>query len=149
MREIEELAVEEAARRLDGIVTHTPLEESKRLSRRYAARVLLKREDQQEVRSFKIRGAYNKISSLSAEEQARGVVCASAGNHAQGVAYACATLGIRASIFMPEITPNQKIERVKQFGGPLVEVRLVGASYDDASAAAAAHCREAGAVFVH
>ena len=149
MREIEELAVEDAARRLQGIVSHTPLEESKRLSRRYGARVLLKREDQQEIRSFKIRGAYNKIASLTAGEKARGVVCASAGNHAQGVAFACASLGIRASIFMPEITPNQKIERVKQFGGQWVEVRLIGASYDEASAAAAAHCAEAGAVFVH
>jgi threonine dehydratase len=149
MREIGELAVEEAARRLDGIVVHTPLEESKRLSKRYGARVLLKREDRQEIRSFKIRGAYNKIRSLTDEEKARGVVCASAGNHAQGVAFACASLGIRASIFMPEITPNQKIERVKQFGGGLVEVRLVGASYDDANAAATAHCAQAGAVFVH
>src|SRR5579871_2325449 len=102
MREIEELAVEEAARRLEGVVSRTPLEESKRLSRRYGARVLLKREDRQEVRSFKIRGAYNKIASLTAEEKARGVVCASAGNHAQGVAYACSALGIRARVFMPE-----------------------------------------------
>ena len=149
MRELEELAVEEAARRIQGVVARTPLEESKRLSRRYGGRVLLKREDLQEVRSFKIRGAYNKIASLTAEEQARGVVCASAGNHAQGVAYACSALGIRASVFMPEITPNQKIERVKQFGGELVEVRLAGASYDEASAAAAVHCRAAGAVFVH
>jgi threonine dehydratase len=149
MHETVALEVEEAARRLEGIVQPSPLEESKRLSRRYNARVLFKREELQEVRSFKIRGAYNKIASLSDEEKRRGIVCASAGNHAQGVAWACAALGIRASIFMPEITPSQKIERVRQFGRDLVEVRLVGASYDEASDAAAAWCAEAGAVCVH
>ena len=149
MREIAELDIEGAAARLAGVVSRTPLEESKRLSRRYGARVLLKREDLQEVRSFKIRGAYNKVASLGEAEKARGVVCASAGNHAQGVAYACSALGIKARVFMPEITPNQKIERVKQFGGDLVEVVLEGGSYDEAYASARAHCAEAGAVFVH
>ncbi len=142
-------AIDEAAVRLAPVVVRTPLEICKRLSERYGARVLLKREDRQEVRSFKIRGAYNRVASLSAEERARGVVCASAGNHAQGVAFACARLGIRATVFMPAVTPLQKIERVQHFGRDRVEVRLLGDSYDDASAAAQAHCDERGAVFIH
>ena len=142
-------AIEEAAVRLAPIVFREPLQRSIRLSKRFGAEVLIKREDLTEVRSFKIRGAYNRIDSMSAEERERGVVCASAGNHAQGVAFACQALGIRATIFMPEITPTQKIDRVKQFGGELVEVRLVGDSYDDASAAAMAYCTEHRAVFVH
>ena len=141
--------IEEAARRLNGIIARTPLQVSKRLSRTYAAKVLIKREDLQEVRSFKIRGAYNKIASLSADDQKRGVVCASAGNHAQGVAFACSDLGITGTIFMPAITPTQKIDRVKQFGGNAVDVRLVGTSYDDAAAAAQQWSRQQQAVFVH
>lgn len=141
--------VDAAARRLDGIVARTPLQASKRLSTSYGARVFIKREDLQEVRSFKIRGAYNKIASLSAEERARGVVCASAGNHAQGVAFACSDLKITATIFMPAITPTQKIDRVRHFGGEFIEIRLIGNSYDDASAAAQAHCQRQHAVFVH
>jgi threonine dehydratase len=142
-------AVDEAARRLDGIVARTPLQPSKRLSKEFDATVLIKREDLQEVRSFKVRGAYNKISSLSAEDRRRGVVCASAGNHAQGVAFACSELRIKSTIFMPAITPTQKIERVKQFGGGFVEVQLIGDSYDEASQAARELCAEMDAVFVH
>jgi threonine dehydratase len=142
-------AVDEAARRLDGIVARTPLQPSKRLSKEFDATVLIKREDLQEVRSFKVRGAYNKISSLSAEDRRRGVVCASAGNHAQGVAFACSELRIKSTIFMPAITPTQKIDRVKQFGGGFVEVQLIGDSYDEASQAARELCAERDAVFVH
>jgi threonine dehydratase len=142
-------ATDEAAKRLDGIALRTPLQASKRLSREFGANVLIKREDMQEVRSFKVRGAYNKISSLSAEDRRRGVVCASAGNHAQGVAFACSELRIKSSIFMPAITPTQKIERVKQFGGEYVEIHLVGDSYDEASQAALKLCEERDAVFVH
>ena len=131
------------------MLARTPLQPSKRLSDLYGARVLLKREDLQEVRSFKIRGAYNKIARLTPEEAARGVVCASAGNHAQGVAFACAALGIRATVFMPAVTPLQKIERVQHFGKAGVAVHLVGDTYDDASQAAREHCRVQGAVFVH
>ena len=141
--------IEEAARRLNGIIARTPLQVSKRLSRTFGAKVLIKREDLQEVRSFKIRGAYNKIASLPADDQKRGVVCASAGNHAQGVAFACSDLGITGTIFMPVITPTQKIDRVKQFGGDAVEIRLVGTSYDDAAAAALQYGRQQQAVFVH
>jgi threonine dehydratase len=142
-------AIDAAAERIKPVAVRTPLQLSKRLSKRYGARISLKREDLQDVRSFKIRGAYNKVASLTAEERARGVVCASAGNHAQGVAFACSELGIRATIFMPVITPTQKIERVKHFGGELTDVRLLGDSYDDASQAALQHCEEQGAIFVH
>ena len=141
--------IEEAARRLEGIVSHTPLQASKRLSQRYGASVLIKREDLQEVRSFKIRGAYNKISSLSSEERARGVACASAGNHAQGVAFVCSDLGIHGTIFMPAGTPLQKVERVRLFGREAVEIRLVGETYDEAGRLAQDFCRETGAVLVH
>jgi threonine dehydratase len=142
-------AVDDAARRLDGIITKTPLQPSKRLSKEFDATVLVKREDLQEVRSFKVRGAYNKISSLSEQDRRRGVVCASAGNHAQGVAFACSELRIKSFIFMPAITPTQKIERVRQFGGGFVEVQLIGDSYDEASQAARQLCAERDAVFVH
>jgi len=142
-------AVDEAAGRLEGVVTRSPMQVSKRLSRRFGANILIKREDLQDVRSFKIRGAYNKISSLSVMDRERGIVCASAGNHAQGVAFACSDLHARGTIFMPVITPMQKIERVKQFGGECVEIRLVGDTYDEASEAAKLFCAERQAVFVH
>ncbi len=142
-------AIEEAARRLDGIVSRTPLQVAQRLSRTHGATVYIKREDLQEVRSFKIRGAYNKIASLAPSDRQRGVVCASAGNHAQGVGFACSELRIRGTIFMPAITPTQKIERVKQFGGAFIEIELVGASYDDANRAAEQYCDANHAVFVH
>jgi threonine dehydratase len=142
-------AVEEAAGRIKGVVSRTPLEASKRLSQRFGATVLIKREDLQEVRSFKIRGAYNRIASLSAEARGRGVVTASAGNHAQGVAFACAKLGITGTVFMPAITPNQKVERVKHFGGRCIEIELVGDSYDAANHAAQLYCEQRQAVFVH
>lgn len=141
--------IEEAAVRLAGIVAHSPLQASKRLSQLYGANVLIKREDLQEVRSFKIRGAYNKISSLSAEERGRGVACASAGNHAQGVAFACSDLDIRGTIFMPAGTPLQKIERVRHFGREAIDIRLVGETYDEAGHLAQAFCDESGAVLVH
>src|ERR1700738_441088 len=142
-------AVEEAERRLKGIASTTPLQPSNRLSERYGATILIKREDMQAVRSFKIRGAYNKIASLSAEDRKRPIVCASAGNHAQGVAFACAHLGIGGTIFMPRITPTQKIERVEHFGGEFVEIRLFGDSYDEANAAAQEYCERKQGIFVH
>src|SRR5207245_11659178 len=142
-------AIEEAERRLQGIASTTPLQPSLRLSERYDASVLIKREDMQAVRSFKIRGAYNKIASLSAEDRKRPIVCASAGNHAQGVAFACAHLGIGGTVFMPRITPTQKIERVEPFGGEFVEIRLFGDSYDEANQAAQQFCEQSKGVFVH
>lgn len=141
--------IEEAGERLRGVVIDTPMQYSKRLSRKFGANIYFKREDLQEVRSFKIRGAYNKISSLSEAERKKGVVCASAGNHAQGVAFACSSLKIKGTIFMPVITPTQKINKVKSFGGEFVEVILTGTTYDEASAEAQKYCLGKGAVYVH
>src|SRR3989440_10553014 len=134
-------AIDEAEQRLQGIASTTPLQPSMRLSDQYGANVLIKREDMQAVRSFKIRGAYNKIASLSPEDRRRPIVCASAGNHAQGVAFACAHLRIKGTIFMPRITPTQKIERVEDFGGELVEISLVGVSLKKTKQAAQELCR--------
>src|SRR5437773_5346359 len=114
--------IEEAAKRLNGVISNTPLHLSKRLSQKYKANIYIKREDLQEVRSFKIRGAYNKILSLTDAQKKRGIVTASTGNHAQGVALSCALLKIKGIIFMPTVTPNQKIEKVKHFGGKFIEI---------------------------
>lgn len=141
--------INEAAERLQEIGVVTPLQYSKRLSQKFNAKIYIKREDLQEVRSFKIRGAYNKMSSLSEEEKKRGVVAASAGNHAQGVAYSCALLKIKGVIFMPTITPSQKIAKVKKFGQDFIEIKLIGITFDDAMAAAQTYCKEKEAVFVH
>jgi threonine dehydratase len=141
--------IDAAAERLEGVVGRSPLQLCKRLSEELGAEVYLKREDLQEVRSFKLRGAYNRMRALTPEDAARGVVCASAGNHAQGVAYACTLLGVQGTVFMPVITPTQKIDRVRHFGGDRVEVRLVGESYDDASAAAHEFAESSGRAFVH
>ena len=141
--------IEQAAMTLASVVSKTPLQVSHRLSKLYDAKIYLKREDLQTVRSFKIRGADNKMSSLTPEEKKHGVVCASAGNHAQGVAYSCSALGIKGTIFMPEVTPNQKIEKVRQFGGKFVTVQLVGITFDDASKAANAFAKKQKAIYVH
>ncbi|MDI4648496.1 threonine ammonia-lyase IlvA [Cohnella sp. F6_2S_P_1] len=138
-----------AAHTLRGVVSPTPLQFNQRLSARHGCRIHLKREDQQVVRSFKIRGAYNLISGLPAAERERGVICASAGNHAQGVAYSCAALDIPGIIYMPATTPRQKIGQVELFGGDKVEVRLIGDTFDDAYAEAQRAVRETGMTFVH
>ncbi|MDX1627891.1 MAG: threonine ammonia-lyase IlvA [Fulvivirga sp.] len=124
--------IKQAAEKLDGVITRTPLQKNLHLSEKYKANISLKREDLQVVRSYKIRGAYNKISSLTQEELQHGVVCASAGNHAQGVAYACQQKKIRGVIFMPTPTPDQKIKQVKMFGKEHIEVVLIGDTFDDA-----------------
>ncbi len=141
--------IEEAATRLEKVVAKTPLQFSKRLSTQYDAKIYIKREDLQEVRSFKIRGAFNKIASLSDEEKKRGIVCASAGNHAQGVAWSCSALKIKGAIFMPAVSPNQKVQKVKHFGCEYVEVILTGETFDDAYAASQAYAKEHNAVYVH
>ena len=141
--------VKKAASLLRDVVLETPLQKNLYLSEKHEANILFKREDLQEVRSYKIRGAYHKISSLTASELNQGVVCASAGNHAQGVAYSCKTKKIKGVIFMPTTTPNQKIEQVKMFGGAYVEVVLIGDTYDDASDAAMLYCTEKKMSFVH
>lgn len=141
--------IEAAAARMEGIIRHTPLQKSEFLSRKYKAEILLKREDQQPVRSFKIRGAYNRIAQLSDLERACGIVCASAGNHAQGVAYSCHALGIRGTVFMPANTPALKVNKVREFGGDQIEVVLTGHTFDDACAAAKEFERTEGATFIH
>lgn len=141
--------VYEARERIKGVVVHTPLMKNENLSEEFSAQVLLKREDLQPVRSYKLRGAYNKIVSLTEVEKARGVVCASAGNHAQGVAYACHKLNIKATIFMPVTTPLQKTKQVKLFGKNKVEVVLKGDTFDESSKKARDFCTETNAVFIH
>lgn len=134
---------------IKGVVEKTPLQKSEILSERYSANIYLKREDQQMVRSYKIRGAYYKIASLSDEDRHKGVVCASAGNHAQGVAYACNHLNIKGRIFMPTTTPKQKVKQVRMFGRDHIETILTGDTYDEAYHAAMEDCRESGSVFIH
>ena len=139
----------QARERIKGVALHTPLQLNENLSEEFSAHVYLKREDLQPVRSYKLRGAYNKMVSLAKEEKSRGVVCASAGNHAQGVAYACNKLDIKGTIFMPVTTPPQKIQQVKLFGKDKVEVVLKGDTFDEASEKAHQFCEEVGAVFIH
>lgn len=140
--------VDDAAQRLQGLVSITPLTRSRRLSEATGAKVLLKREDQQPVRSYKNRGAINLISQLDEETRQRGVVCASAGNHAQGVAFACATLEVSARIFLPRTTPRQKRDRVAAIGGPFVEIVVTGSTYDAAAEAATQDAERTGATLV-
>lgn len=138
-----------AAERLQGVAVHTPLMHNLNLSERYEANIYLKREDLQVVRSYKIRGAYNKMAALPKEQLEKGVVCASAGNHAQGLAYACRKLQVKGTIFMPTTTPAQKIKQVGMFGKEFVKIELVGDTYDDAYYAAKKYCEEQNATFVH
>lgn len=141
--------IQRAKQRIGSVITATPLTRNAPLSDKHDAEILLKREDLQIVRSYKIRGAYNKISSLSREEAAAGVVCASAGNHAQGVALAANLLGIKATIFMPKPTPHQKIAQVRMHGKKSAEIILSGDTYDDSCDEAVTYCEESGATFVH
>jgi threonine dehydratase len=141
-------AVYKAASVLNAVVSLTALEINDRLSQKYEASIALKREDLQVVRSYKIRGAYNKISSLDSGKLMRGVVCASAGNHAQGVAFSCNKLGVHATIFMPVPTPKQKLEQVRFFGGGFVDVMLVGDTFDDAKFAALEFSKGNDCVFI-
>ncbi len=134
---------------LKEVIVRTPLQWDAVLSTKFNCNVYLKREDLQVVRSFKIRGAYNMIRSLTEEELAKGIVCASAGNHAQGVAFSCKTLGIQGKIYMPSTTPNQKVKQVRRFGGENVKVVLIGDTYDDAYAEAMKTCAEQGMTFIH
>ena len=127
----------------------TPLQRNERLSEQYDANVYFKREDLQPIRSFKLRGAYHKIYKLSDAERKLGIVCASAGNHAQGVALACNKLGIKGTIFMPVPTPKQKLNQVRMFGGENIETRLVGDTFDDAYAAAQSFKDKSKSIFIH
>nr|WP_035856653.1 threonine ammonia-lyase IlvA [Cryptosporangium arvum] len=145
MTTVDAEAVEAAAVRLGAVVSRTPLERNLRLSARTSASVWLKREDLQVVRSYKVRGAYNLIAQLDEDARSRGVVCASAGNHGQGLAYACAALGVRGKVFVPRPTPRQKRDRIAALGGAAVELIVTGESYDDAAAAAAEDAARTGA----
>lgn len=143
------LNIETAYQRIKEVVKKTPLDQSLVLTERYNAHVYLKREDLQIVRSYKLRGAYNKIASLSKKELQKGIVCASAGNHAQGFAYTCQQMGIKGKVFMPATTPQQKIRQVRMFGKEMVDVVLIGDTYDDAYGAAVKDCEANHSVFIH
>lgn len=140
--------IQQAQARISGVIAPTPLQYCPRLSEETGAEVFLKREDLQDVRSYKIRGAYNAISQLSDEAREAGIVAASAGNHAQGVAYACKSLGIQGRIFVPTKTPLQKRSRIRVHGGDAVELVVTGDTFDEAAAAARADAEERGATVV-
>jgi threonine dehydratase len=140
--------IDAAATRIAGVVLPTPLELSDRLSATTGATVYLKREDLQTVRSYKLRGAYNLLVQLSDDERAAGVVCSSAGNHAQGFAYACRTLGIRGRVYVPAKTPKQKRDRIRYHGGEFIELIVGGSTYDLAADAALADVESTGATLV-
>lgn len=141
-------SIEQAYQVLKDVVVETSLVFDPYLSEKYAANIYVKRENEQRVRSFKIRGAYYAIHQLSQEEKERGVVCASAGNHAQGVAYTCNEMQIPATIFMPITTPQQKIGQVKFFGGKYVTIKLVGDTFDESAQAAMDYTQAEGKTFI-
>lgn len=140
--------VDRAAGLLGSVIPPTPLQRADRLSALTGLDVWLKREDLTPVRSYKARGAYTVLAGLTDEERSRGVTCASAGNHAQGVAFACARAGVRATIFLPRVTPRQKRDRVAALGGDMVEVVIAGEAYDDAAVAAADFAAASGATSI-
>ena len=141
--------VESAAKKLKGLTRITPLEFNKRLSKNVNASVFLKREDLQQVRSFKIRGAFNKISSLKKDEIKKGIICASAGNHAQGFAFSCQKLEIKGEVYMPATTPDQKVSQVRMFGAEFVDIILVGDSYDACQKVALDAAKDSNKTFIH
>jgi threonine dehydratase len=140
--------VSAAAERLAGVALTTPLQRNERLSAATGADVWFKREDLQVGRSYKLRGAYNLLSQLNDAERAVGAVCASAGNHGQGVAYACNRLGVRGRVYVPSTTPRQKRDRIAALGGDMVELVVEGDTYDDAAAAASEYAALSGATVV-
>ena len=140
--------IQKAYGTLAEILEPTPFQKNNNLSDRYDAEVFLKREDLQMVRSYKIRGAYNKIRSLAPKVLKYGIVCASAGNHAQGVAFSCNKLQIMGSIYMPVTTPKQKIEQVRMFGKEYIDIVLTGDTFDAANAAAIEYAKKSGKTFI-
>ena len=135
--------------RLKGVADITPMLFNYRFSEQYDCSVWFKREDMQVVRSYKIRGAYNNMATMTADQLQNGVVCASAGNHAQGVAFACQKMQVHGKIFMPIVTPKQKVNKVKLFGKNFVEVVLTGDTFDDANTEAQRCAEEEGRGYVH
>jgi threonine dehydratase len=140
--------IDEAAARIADIVVRSPLHLSERLSEVTGATVYLKREDLQAVRSYKLRGAYNLLTQLSDDELAAGVVCSSAGNHAQGFALACRSMGIRGRVYVPTKTPKQKRDRIRYHGREFIDLIAVGATYDLAAAAALDDVARTGATLI-
>lgn len=134
--------------RLKKVVNRTPLSYNHNLSKKYNCHVFLKREDLQVVRSYKLRGAYNMMSSLPVTQLEKGVVCASAGNHAQGFAYSCKKLQVKGVVFMPVITPKQKVNQVRMFGEQHIEIRLTGDTFDDCAVSAKQYTEEKGMTFI-
>ncbi|MFD3404840.1 threonine ammonia-lyase IlvA [Kribbella sp. NPDC058693] len=145
---VDAAAIEAAVDRLDGVAVRTPLQRNLRLSERTGAQIWLKREDLQIGRSYKLRGAYNLIAQLDDSAKAAGVVCASAGNHGQGLAYSCHILGVQGKVFVPRTTPRQKRDRIAALGGKQIQVIVTGDTYDDAAAAALAEGQATGATMV-
>ncbi|MGB1113249.1 MAG: threonine ammonia-lyase IlvA [Flavobacteriaceae bacterium] len=141
--------VYEAVSRLTGVIRKTPWDYNERLSEETSASVFFKREDLQQIRSFKIRGAYNKISSLTPAQRAGGIICASAGNHAQGVAFSCKKLQIHGDIYMPATTPQQKVSQVRMFGEHYIHIILIGDTYDACQKEALKHAQKEKKVFIH
>jgi threonine dehydratase len=142
-------AIFAAARTLKSVAVHTPLQPNLIFSEQYGANIWFKREDLQVVRSYKLRGAYNKMATLAPADLSKGIVCASAGNHAQGVAWSCRKMKVHGAIYMPVTTPRQKIKQVQFFGKEYVEIILGGDTYDAAYELALAHCQETGKSFIH
>jgi threonine dehydratase len=142
------LDIDKAYETLRQVVLKTPLQYHAKLSEKFNAEIYLKREDLQVVRSYKLRGAYNLIQRLSGDQRKRGVVCASAGNHAQGVAFACKYLAIKGVIYMPAITPKQKINQVRMFGGTNIEIVLVGDTFDECQDHALSFTKENDMIFI-
>jgi threonine dehydratase len=146
--DIPALEFHKAAKRLAGVAIKTPLALNRNLSSRYQCQLYLKREDLQVVRSYKLRGAYNKMSTLDPRVLEKGVACASAGNHAQGFAYSCKLLGISGKVFMPTITPNQKVRQTAMFGDGHIEIILTGDNFDECAQAAMQYCIEHQITFI-
>ena len=142
-------AIKAASSRLKGVASITPLTKNAHNSKKFNSTILLKREDLQVVRSYKIRGAYNKMFSLSDNEKLKGIICASAGNHAQGVALSCKLLKIKGTIYMPSPTPNQKVEQVKMFGEEYITIVIGGDTFDDAYHTAIIECEAQNKTFIH
>ncbi|PTT77140.1 MULTISPECIES: threonine ammonia-lyase IlvA [unclassified Chryseobacterium] len=143
-------SVIQARKSIENVVNYTPLQYNARLSEKFDAHIYLKREDLQPVRSYKLRGAYHKIKTLFSEGRtSEGIVCASAGNHAQGVAFSCKQLQIKGTIFMPVTTPKQKLEQVEMFGGHFVDIKLFGDTFDASKKAALDFAETSGAAFIH
>ncbi len=141
--------IQSASNNLNNIILSTPLNLIDTYSNKYSSYVYVKREDLQVTRSFKIRGSFNKISSLSQREKQKGIVCSSAGNHAQGVSLSCNKLKIKGTVFMPNTTPSIKVKKVREFGGEFITIKLIGDSYDDCYKEAVSYCNKNKKTFIH